>query len=135
MIPSREVVLAAPVRTAIGTFGGSLKDMPASDLGAVAIGATVERAGLKPEEIGTVVMGNVIQAGSKMNPGRQAAIRAGLPVSVPAMTVNRVCGSGARRSYRRRTKSWPEPSMPRSPAEWRTWIWRRTWLRAVAGVT
>ncbi len=95
MIPSREVVLAAPVRTAIGTFGGSLKDMPASDLGAVAIGATVERAGLKPEEIGTVVMGNVIQAGSKMNPGRQAAIRAGLPVSVPAMTVNRVCGSGA----------------------------------------
>src|SRR5712675_3211058 len=95
MTPSHEVVLAAPVRTAVGTFGGSLKDMPASDLGAVAIGATVERAGLKPEEIGTVVMGNVIQAGSKMNPSRQAAIRAGLPVSVPAMTVNRVCGSGA----------------------------------------
>ena len=88
-------VLAAPVRTAIGTFGGSLKDMPALDLGAVAIGAAVERAGVEPEEIGTVVMGNVIQAGAKMNPGRQAAIRAGLPVSVPAMTVNRVCGSGA----------------------------------------
>ncbi len=95
MTQSRSVVLVAPVRTAIGTFGGSLKDMPASDLGAVAVGGSVERAGLKPEEIGTVVMGNVIQAGSKMNPARQAAIRAGLPVSVPAMTVNRVCGSGA----------------------------------------
>src|SRR5262252_1268167 len=95
MMQSRAVVLAAPVRTAIGTFGGSLKDMPAPALGAVAIGAAVERAGLRPEEIGTVVMGNVIQAGAKMNPGRQAAIRAGLPVSVPAMTVNRVCGSGA----------------------------------------
>ena len=95
MTQLRSIVLAAPVRTAIGTFGGSLKDMPAADLGAAAIGATVERAGLKPEEIGTVVMGNVIQAGSKMNPGRQAAVRAGLPVSVPALTVNRVCGSGA----------------------------------------
>src|SRR3984893_4153584 len=95
MTQLRSIVLAAPVRTAIGTFGGSLKDMPAPDLGAVALGAAVERAGLKPEEIGTVVMGNVIQAGAKMNPGRQAAIRAGLPVYVPAMTVNRVCGSGA----------------------------------------
>jgi acetyl-CoA C-acetyltransferase len=95
MTQLRSVVLAAPVRTAIGTFDGSLKDMPAPDLGAVAIGAAVERAGLRPEEIGTVVMGNVIQAGTKMNPGRQAAIRAGLPVSIPAMTVNRVCGSGA----------------------------------------
>src|SRR5712675_2266298 len=95
MTPSHEVVLAAPVRTAVGTFGGSLKDMPASDLGAAAIAASVARAGLKPEEIGTVVMGNVIQAGAKMNPARQAAIHAGLPVSVPALTVNRVCGSGA----------------------------------------
>jgi acetyl-CoA C-acetyltransferase len=95
MTQLESIVLAAPVRTAIGTFGGSLKDMPAADLGAVAIGATVERAGLKGEEIGTVVMGNVIQAGAKMNPGRQAAVRAGLPVSVPALTVNRVCGSGA----------------------------------------
>ena len=59
------------------------------------IKAALERAGLKPDEAGTVIMGNVIQAGVKMNPGRQAAIRAGLPVTVPAMTVNRVCGSGA----------------------------------------
>src|ERR1700719_5107002 len=89
------VVLIDPVRTAIGTFGGSLSDIPAPDLGAVAIKAAVARAGLGPEEVGTVVMGNVIQAGAKMNPARQAAIHAGLPVSVPAMTVNRVCGSGA----------------------------------------
>jgi predicted acylesterase/phospholipase RssA len=95
MTQLRSVMLADPVRTAIGTFGGSLKELPAADLGAVAIGAAVERAGLKPDEIGTVVMGNVIQAGAKMNPSRQAAIQAGLPVSVPAMTVNRVCGSGA----------------------------------------
>jgi acetyl-CoA C-acetyltransferase len=89
------VVLATPVRTAIGTFDGSIKEIPAPDLGAITIGAAVERAGVKPDEIGTVVMGNVVQAGAKMNPGRQAAMRAGLPVSVPAMTVNRVCGSGA----------------------------------------
>jgi acetyl-CoA C-acetyltransferase len=85
----------APVRTAIGTFGGSLKDTPAPELGAAAIREAVARAGLKPEEIGTAVMGNVVQAGVKMNPARQAAIRSGLPVSVPALTVNRVCGSGA----------------------------------------
>ena len=91
----RSVILASPTRTPIGTFGGSLKDVPAPELGACAIRATVERAGLNPEEIGTAVMGNVVQAGAKMNPGRQAAIKAGLPVSVPAMTVNRVCGSGA----------------------------------------
>ena len=89
------VVVVAPVRTAIGTFGGSLKEIPAPDLGAIAIGAAVKRAALKPDEIGTVVMGNVVQAGAKMNPSRQAAVHAGLPVAVPAMTVNRVCGSGA----------------------------------------
>jgi acetyl-CoA C-acetyltransferase len=92
---SRSVVFAEPVRTAIGTFGGSLKDVPAADLGAVAIGAAVKRAGLLPQEVETVVMGNVVQAGNKMNPARQAAVHAGLPVTTPAMTVNRVCGSGA----------------------------------------
>jgi acetyl-CoA C-acetyltransferase len=92
---SRSVVIAEPVRTAIGAFGGTLKDMPAPDLGAVAIRSAVERAGLKPDDVETVAMGNVIQAGTKMNPARQAAVQAGLPVTVPAMTVNRVCGSGA----------------------------------------
>ena len=92
---SHSVVIAEPVRTAIGAFGGTLKDVPAPDLGAVAIRAAVERAGLRPDEIETAAMGNVIQAGTKMNPARQAAVQAGLPVTVPAMTVNRVCGSGA----------------------------------------
>jgi acetyl-CoA C-acetyltransferase len=95
MMSPRSVVLVAPVRTAIGTFGGSLKEISAPDLGAIAIKAAVARAGIHPDEVGTAVMGNVVQAGAKMNPARQAAIRAGLPVSVPAMSVNRVCGSGA----------------------------------------
>lgn len=90
-----QVVLCAPVRTAIGTYHGTLKDTPATDLGAASIRACVARAGLSGADIGTVVMGNVIQAGNKMNPARQAAIGGGLPVGVPAMTVNRVCGSGA----------------------------------------
>lgn len=92
---NKEVVICSPVRTAIGTYGGALKDMPAVDLGAVAIRATLERAKITPADIDTVVMGNVIQAGNKMNPARQAAINGGIPVDVPAMTVNRVCGSGA----------------------------------------
>jgi acetyl-CoA C-acetyltransferase len=91
----RQVVLCAPVRTAIGTYGGTLKDVPAADLGAVVVRAALERAKLSPADVGTVVMGNVIQAGNKMNPARQAAIHGGIPVEVPAMTVNRVCGSGA----------------------------------------
>ena len=91
----REIVVCSPVRTAIGTYGGTLKDTPAVDLGAVVVRATLERAKLSPGDIDTVVMGNVIQAGNKMNPARQAAINGGVPVDVPAMTVNRVCGSGA----------------------------------------
>ena len=91
----RQVVICSPVRTAIGTYGGTLKDAPATDLGAVVIRATLERAKLPPGDVDTVVMGNVIQAGNKMNPARQAAIHGGVPVEVPAMTVNRVCGSGA----------------------------------------
>src|SRR5712672_435310 len=82
---SRSVVFAEPVRTAIGTFGGTLKEIPAPNLGAVAIGAAVARAKLRPDEVDTVVMGNVLQA----------AVHAGLPVTVPALAVNRVCGSGA----------------------------------------
>ncbi|WP_334151357.1 thiolase family protein, partial [Hyphomicrobium sp.] len=89
------VVLCAPVRTAIGTYGGSLKAVPASDLGGVAIRETLLRAKLAGADVGTVVMGQVVQAGAKMNPARQAMRSAGMPVEVPAMTVNRVCGSGA----------------------------------------
>lgn len=89
------VVLCAPVRTAIGTYGGSLKSVPATALGATAIRESLARAGLPPDKVQTVVMGQVLQAGARMNPARQAAIHAGLPTGVPAMTVNRVCGSGA----------------------------------------
>jgi acetyl-CoA C-acetyltransferase len=90
-----EVVICHPVRTAIGTYGGTFKTVPATELGAAAVRETVHRAGLNPARIGGFVFGNVIQAGNRMNPARQAAIGAGLPVEVPAMTVNRVCGSGA----------------------------------------
>lgn len=92
---SREVVLCAPVRTALGTFNGTLKDIAATELGAVVVRATLARAGLDPGTVDGVVMGNVIQAGNRMNPARQAAIGGGIPVSAPALTVNRVCGSGA----------------------------------------
>ena len=92
---AREIVLVQPVRTAIGTFNGTLKDTPATDLGATVVRETLKRSGLAPEKIGSVVMGNVIQAGNRMNPARQAAIGGGVPVAVPALTVNRVCGSGA----------------------------------------
>jgi acetyl-CoA acetyltransferase len=78
-----------------GTFGGTLKDIPAVELGASVISAALRRSGLRPDEIGMAVLGNTVQAGNKMNPARQAAIHGGLPVQVPAMTVNRVCGSGA----------------------------------------
>jgi len=92
---TREIVLCSPVRTAIGAFNGSLKTIPAPDLGAAVVRETLRRSGLEAATIGSVVMGNVIKAGNKMNPARQAAIGGGVPVSVPAMTVNRVCGSGA----------------------------------------
>jgi len=92
---TREVVICAPVRSAIGTYGGTLKDTAATELGAVAVRATLERAKLSPGDVDSVIMGNVIQAGNRMNPARQAAVNGGIPVDVPAMTVNRVCGSGA----------------------------------------
>ena len=90
-----DVVLCNPVRTAIGTYGGALKETPAPALGAAAIRECLKRSGLSGDKVQALVMGNVIQAGVKMNPARQAGIGAGLPVEVPALTVNRVCGSGA----------------------------------------
>jgi acetyl-CoA C-acetyltransferase len=90
-----EIVICSPVRTAIGTYGGALKDTPAPELGAVVLREMLRRAGLAADAVDAVVMGHVIQAGTKMNPARQATIGGGLPVQVPALTVNRVCGSGA----------------------------------------
>ena len=92
----REVVIVSAVRTAIGSFGGSLKDIPAAELGSIVIKEAVNRAGIKPGISREVVMGNVIQAGQGQNVARQAAVKAGLPVGVPAMTINKVCGSGLR---------------------------------------
>lgn len=92
---STDIVLCHAARTPIGAFGGTLKDTPATTLGASVIRAVIERAGLVPADLDTVIMGHVVQAGARMNPARQAAIGAGLPVQVPALTVNRVCGSGA----------------------------------------
>lgn len=92
----REVVIASAVRTALGSFGGSLKDVPAVDLGALVIKEALNKAGVKPECVDEVLMGNVIQAGLGQNPARQAAIKAGLPVEIPSMTINKVCGSGLR---------------------------------------
>ena len=92
----REVVIVSAVRTAIGSFGGSLKDVPAADLGALVIKEAVNRAGIKSELVEEVVFGNVIQAGLGQNIARQATVKAGLPLEVPAMTINKVCGSGLR---------------------------------------
>jgi acetyl-CoA C-acetyltransferase len=91
---SNEVVIVSAVRTAIGSFNGSLKDVSAPELGAIVIKDALEKAGLKKEDVDEVIMGNVLQAGLGQNPARQASIKAGLPESIPAMTINKVCGSG-----------------------------------------
>jgi acetyl-CoA C-acetyltransferase len=89
-----EAVILSACRTPIGAFGGAFKDVSAVDLGTVAIREAIARAGVRPAEVGDVVMGCVLQAGAGMNVARQAALKAGLPVEVPGETVNRVCGSG-----------------------------------------
>ncbi|VEF47888.1 acetyl-CoA acetyltransferase [Bacillus freudenreichii] len=90
----QEVVIVSAVRTAIGSFMGTLKNTPASELGATAIKGALKEAGIRPEDVEEVIMGNVLQAGLGQNPARQAAIKAGIPESVSSMTINKVCGSG-----------------------------------------
>lgn len=90
----QEVVIVEAVRTAVGSFGGTLKDMPAADLGAILIKEILARTNIPAAEIDEVILGNVIQAASGQNPARQAAIKGGIPASVPSHTVNKVCGSG-----------------------------------------
>lgn len=92
----KEVVIVGAARTAIGTFGGSLKNVPARTLGAICIKEAIKRAGLKPEQVEEVIMGDVLQGGLGQNVARQMSLDAGLPVEVPAMTINKVCGSGLR---------------------------------------
>ena len=91
---SKQVVIVGAARTPVGSFQGSLAALPAPRLGAIAIKAAIERAGIKPEDVATVFMGHVLQGGVGQAPARQAALYAGLPRSVPCVTVNKVCGSG-----------------------------------------
>ena len=91
---SRKVVLAGACRTAIGVMGGALSTTPAPELGTIVVKEALKRAGVKPEQVDEVYMGCVIQAGLGQNPARQAALNAGIPVEVPATTINVLCGSG-----------------------------------------
>ncbi|MEB4593595.1 acetyl-CoA C-acetyltransferase [Candidatus Thiothrix sp. Deng01] len=89
-----DIVIVAAGRTALGNFSGALSSIPASELGAKVIKGLLERSGLKPEQINEVILGQVLTAGVGQNPARQATLSAGLPVETPAMTINKVCGSG-----------------------------------------
>jgi acetyl-CoA C-acetyltransferase len=90
----KDVIIAGAVRTPIGTFGGGLSSLSASDLGALVIAEAIKRAGITPDLVEEVIMGNVLQAAQSQNPARQMAVKAGLPVEIPAWTLNKVCGSG-----------------------------------------
>ena len=92
----REVVIASAARTPIGSFGGTLKNTPAVTLGKTAVEEAVKRAGIKPEQVDELVFGCVLQAGLGQNVARQVSLAAGLPIETPAMTINKVCGSGLR---------------------------------------
>lgn len=94
-----EVVIVAAQRTAIGAFGGSLAKVSAPELGATVIKALLEKTGVAADQISEVILGNVLQAGLGQNPARQALIKAGIPVSVPALTINQVCGSGLKATH------------------------------------
>ncbi len=89
-----EIVISTPLRTGIGTFGGSLKEVPATDLGATVGREVLSRSGIEGEQVDQVIIGNILSAGQGMNPGRQVGIKSGVPVRAPGMTLNRMCGSG-----------------------------------------
>ena len=89
-----DIVVSTPLRTAIGTFGGALRDVPATDLGATVGRAVLERSGIDPARINQVIVGNILSAGQGMNPGRQVGVKSGVPVEAPGLTLNRMCGSG-----------------------------------------
>jgi len=90
----KDVVIASAVRTAVGTFGGTLRDIPAVELGKIAVQEAIKRAKIKPEQVEEVILGNVLTAGQGQNPARQVVIRSGIPKEVPATTINKVCASG-----------------------------------------
>jgi acetyl-CoA C-acetyltransferase len=90
----RDVIIASAVRTAVGTFGGALRDIPAVELGKIAVQEALKRAKMKPEQVEEVILGNVLTAGQGQNPARQVLIRSGIPKEIPATTINKVCASG-----------------------------------------
>ena len=92
----QDIVIVAALRTAVGSFGGSLAKIPAPELGATVIKGLLAQIGVKPERVSEVILGQVLTAGVGQNPARQAVIKAGLPVSTPASTLNVVCSSGLR---------------------------------------
>ncbi len=94
MAELQDAVIVSAVRTAIGTYGGGLAEVPAVKLGEICIRAALDRADLKSNQVEEVIMGNVLQAGLGQDPARQSAVNAGLPVEIPALTINKVCGSG-----------------------------------------
>ena len=89
-----EIVISTPLRTGIGTFGGALKDVPATDLGATVGKEVISRSGVAPDQVDQCIIGNILSAGQGMNVGRQVGMKSGLPVEAPGMTLNRMCGSG-----------------------------------------
>lgn len=90
----RDVVIVSAVRTPVGSFCGTLGQIPAADLGALAVSEAIKRAGITPDQVDEVILGNVLQAGLGQNPARQASMKAGIPMEVPSWTLNKVCGSG-----------------------------------------
>jgi acetyl-CoA C-acetyltransferase len=101
---SENIVIVAAGRTAVGTFGGSLSALPATELGAIVVKALLERTGISADQIDEVILGQVLTAGTGQNPARQTTIKAGLPDKVPAMTINKVCGSGSGGTWRCRLR-------------------------------
>src|SRR4051812_37173841 len=91
-----EIVIAAASRTPVGSFNGALASLPAHELGAVAIKGALEQAGVSPDEVDEVILGQVLRAGAGRAPARQASVKAGVPVSAPAWSLNQICGSGLR---------------------------------------
>ena len=89
-----DIVIVAAARTAVGKFGGTLAGVPATELGALVVKALLERSGIDPQQVGEVILGQVLAAGCGQNPARQAMLKAGLAKETPALTINAVCGSG-----------------------------------------
>ena len=132
----KEVYVVNCCRTAVGSFGGSLKDTPAAEMGAVVIKEALNRAGVKPEQVDEVMFGCILTAGLGQNVARQCALKAGIPISVPAYTVGMVCGSGMKSVIEgarsilagdapRTCPPPPTPSPP--PAGAPAWVTTRWW--------